>query len=96
MVFRANVSKGCIYDNVFGVRFNGIQEVVPKRRESALIGAALWDSSRGEAEASTLSGGEQQRLCMLGGSQSSRGFLMDEPIVAGPDSCGLIEELVAS
>ena len=53
-----------IYDNVVsGLRFNGIHKksVLEEAAESALIGAALWDSvsNRLKAHASTLSGGEQ-------------------------------------
>ena len=58
-----------IYDNaVSGLRFNGVRSkaLLDEAAESALIAAALWDSVRGRlrAHASTLSGGEQQRLCI--------------------------------
>jgi len=90
-----------IYDNVVsGLRFNGIHKksVLEEAAESALIGAALWDSvsNRLKAHASTLSGGEQQRLCIAGRSQSSQRFSDGRAdLVAGPISMRLIEELVS-
>src|SRR3984957_18103895 len=58
-----------IYDNVVsGLRFNGIKKksLLDEAAESALVAAALWDSvsTRLKAHAITLSGGEQQRLCI--------------------------------
>lgn len=58
-----------IYENaVAGLRFNGIRRrtLLDEAAESSLIAAALWDSVRGrlKSHASTLSGGEQQRLCI--------------------------------
>ena len=58
-----------IYDNaVAGLRFNGVRKkaLLDEAAESALIAAALWDSvkDRLKANGGTLSGGEQQRLCI--------------------------------
>jgi len=58
-----------IYENVVsGLKFNGIHKksVLDEAAESSLVAAALWDSvvDRLKAHASTLSGGEQQRLCI--------------------------------
>src|SRR5579872_50256 len=58
-----------IFDNVAsGLRFNGIKRraVLVDAVEHALQSAALWDSvkDRLRVPASTLSGGEQQRLCI--------------------------------
>lgn len=90
-----------IYENVVsGLKFNGARRkaLLDEAAESSLIAAALWDSvkNRLKTNASTLSGGEQQRLCIARSlAVEPRVLLMDEPTSSlDPQATKRIEELV--
>jgi len=100
MVFqKPNPFPKSIYDNVaFGPRVIGMKGDIDEIVERALRRAALWDEvkDRLKANAYSMSGGQQQRLCIARCLAIEPDvILMDEPCSAlDPISTGRIEDLM--
>jgi phosphate transport system ATP-binding protein len=100
MVFqKPNPFPKSIYDNVaFGPRVLGMKGEMDEIVERALHQAALWDEvkDRLKANAFSMSGGQQQRLCIARClAVNPDVILMDEPCSAlDPISTGRIEDLM--
>jgi phosphate transport system ATP-binding protein len=103
MVFQQpNPFPKSIFDNIaYGLRINGIANSASEREsrvEEALRQAAIWDEvkDRLHKNALSMSGGEQQRLCIARAlAVKPEILLMDEPASAlDPISTAKIEDLI--
>ncbi len=103
MVFQQpNPFPKSIFDNIaFGLRINGLTNSASEREsrvEEALCQAAIWDEvkARLHKNALSMSGGEQQRLCIARAlAVRPEILLMDEPASAlDPISTAKIEDLI--
>ena len=103
MVFQQpNPFPKSIFDNIaYGLRINGLTKSAAEREdrvEEALRQAAIWDEVKDRLHKSALSmsGGEQQRLCIARAlAVRPQILLMDEPASAlDPISTAKIEDLI--
>lgn len=102
MVFqKSNPFPKSIYDNIaYGLRIQGIKkkDVLDQVVEECLRGAALWDEVKDRLNESALSmsGGQQQRLCIARAlAVKPEILLMDEPCSAlDPIATAKVEELI--